>query len=148
MAAAQLTSAVASALRSAGTASFAAALARVHAETPNLYAKVLIHNFPFTVTRNDLITMHRMGDVRVGQVLRLGRVREVGGPSCVLRGAPLLPEGTVEVLATVMEHGQGARRVSMPHRQRKGPRPTKAIKPAMTVLRVQHVRVNASGLRN
>lgn len=118
---------------------FAGALARVGSEAPNLYAKVLIHNFPFTVAKHDLITTHRMKDVRVGQVLRLSRVREVGSPSFTLRGAPLVPEGSVEVLATVLEHGKGALKITMPHRQRKGPRPVKILAPPMTVLRVQDI---------
>lgn len=121
---------------------FGEALAKIGSQASNLYAKIFIHNFPFTVTRHDLITMHRMKDVRVGQVLRLDKIREVGSPSYTLKGAPLLPEGSVEVLATVVEHGKGARRVTLPHKQRKGPRPTKAISPHKTVLRIQDIIIN------
>lgn len=122
-------------------AKFADALGRLKGQAPNLYAKLLIHNFPFTVTRNDLLTTHRMKDVQVGQVLRLDRIREIGSASYTLKGAPMLPEGSAEVLATVMEHGRGARKVQMPHKQRKGPRPTKAISPLTTVLRIQDIRI-------
>ncbi len=118
---------------------FSEALCRLKTEVPNLYAKLLIHNFPFTVTRNDLLTTHRMKDVKLGQVLRLDRIREVGSASYTLKGAPLLPEGVVEVLATVIEHGTGAKHIKMPHKQRKGPRPTKAIIPLTTVLRIQDI---------
>lgn len=126
--------------------SFAEALGKLGRQTPNLYAKLLIHNFPFTVTRNDLLKTHRMKDVQVGQVLRLDRIREIGSPDYTLKGAPLLPEGSVEVFATVMEHGRGARQVTMPHKQRKGPRPTKAISPLTTVLRIQDIRINGPAL--
>lgn len=118
------------------------ALAKLKSQSPNMYAKILIHNFPFSVTRHDLITTHRIRDLQVGQIVTFGSIREIGSPSYILRGAPLLPEGSVQVVATVMEHGRGARKVSMPHRQRKGPRPTKAIKPATTVLRVQEIQIN------
>jgi len=114
---------------------------KLRSEAPNLYAKILIHNFPFTVTRNDLVTTHRMKDLHVGQVVRLDRIREIGSSSFTLKGAPLLPNGSAEVIATVMEHGIGARKVKLPHRQRKGPRPTKAISPHMTVLRIQDIRI-------
>lgn len=122
--------------------SFVTALAKIKKESPRLYAKLLIHNFPFTVTRSDLLTTHRMKDVKVGQVLRLTRIREIGSASYTLKGAPLLPEGSVEVVATVMEHTEGAKKKVMPHLQRKGPRPNKTIKPLVTVLRIQDIQIN------
>ena len=127
------------------TFSFRQALTKL-TQTGPLYAKLLIHNFPFTVTKHDLIRTHRMRDLEVGQIVKLDQVREIGSAQGILKGAPLLPGGSVEVLATVMEHGKGARKVKMPHRQRKGPRPTKAIKPLTTVLRVQEIKINPNPL--
>lgn len=118
------------------------ALQRLRSELPNAYAKIFIHNFPFTVTRHDLITTHRMKDVEVGQVLKLSQIRELGTPSFTVKGAPLLPDGAADVIATVMEHSRGAKKVTLPHRQRKGPRPVKTIKPLTTVLRIQDIRIN------
>lgn len=122
--------------------SFVSAIRKIRTEAPNVYAKLFIHNFPFTVARNDLLTTHRMKDVQVGQVLKLTQIREVGSPSYTLKGAPLLPEGAVEVIATVMEHARGAKKTTMPHLQRKGPRPVKTIKPLTTVLRIQDIKIN------
>lgn len=121
---------------------FKEALQKLSSEAPNLYAKILIHNFPFTVTSRDLLTTHRIKDVKVGQVLRLGRIREIGSPSYTIKGAPLIPEGAAEVIATVVEHGRGARKLTLPHKQRKGPRPTKAISPCTTVLKIQYIQIN------
>lgn len=121
---------------------FTEALSKIRTEVPNLYAKLLIHNFPFTVARHDLLKTHRMKDVQVGQVLRLNQIREIGSPSFTLKGAPLLPVNSVEVFATVMEHGKGAKKTTLPHKQRKGPRPVRTIRPLTTVLRIQDIKIN------
>ena len=40
--------------------------------------QVNIYNFPFTVSRQDRIVLHRLKDVKIGDILRLDRIREIG----------------------------------------------------------------------
>lgn len=115
---------------------------RLRQDYPRLYAKIFIFNFPFTVTKNDLLVTHRIRDVRVGDVVELDQVREVGGPTTLLKGSPLLKPGLVKVLATVMEHGRGAKQEKQEHKQRKGRRPCKRIKPHSTTLRIQDILIS------
>ena len=118
------------------------ALSKISSQHPNVYAKLLIHNFPFTVVRTDLLVTHRMRDVLVGDVIELDEVREVGSADYKLRGLPLLPKGAVRVRAVVMEHTEGAKKRARMRRQRKGRRPMRTIKPLITSLRIQDVLVD------
>lgn len=115
------------------------ALEKINSQYPNVYAKLLIHNFPFTVTRTDLLVTHRMRDVQVGDVIELEEVREVGSTDYKLRGSPLIPKGAVRVHAVVMEHTEGAKKRARMRRQRKGRRPMRTIKPLITTLRIQDI---------
>lgn len=115
------------------------ALSRINSQYPNIYAKLLIHNFPFTVVRTDLLVTHRMRNVLVGDVVELDEVREVGSTDYKLRGLPLLPKGAVRVRAVVMEHTEGAKKRARMRRQRKGRRPMRTIKPLITTLRIQDI---------
>ena len=118
------------------------ALGKVKSQGPKLYAKLLIHNFSFTVTPKDTVITHRMRDVKVGDVLHLDQIREVGSKDYTVRGHPLLPEGSVSVKATVMEHTEGAKKRARMRRQRKGRRALRTIKPLITVLRIQDISIN------
>lgn len=118
------------------------ALEKINSQYPHVYAKLLIHNFPFTVTRTDLLVTHRMRDVQVGDVIELDEVREVGSTDYKLRGTPLIPKGAVRVHAVVMEHTEGAKKRARMRRQRKGRRPMRTIKPLITTLRIQDIFIN------
>ncbi|PJF20057.1 Aconitate hydratase [Paramicrosporidium saccamoebae] len=115
------------------------ALGRIQSQQPSVYAKLLIHNFPFSVVRTDFIVTHRMPDVQVGDVITLDEVREVGSARYKLRGLPLLPGGAVKVTATVMEHSNGLKQRARTRKQRKGRRAMRTIKPRTTTLRVQDI---------
>lgn len=118
------------------------ALKKIKVQDPNLYAKLLVHNFPFTVVQTDLLVTHRMKDVQVGDIITLDNVREVGSTDYKLCGRPVLPKGSVSVTATIMEHTHGAKVRARMRKQRKGRRPLKTIKPPVTILRVQKIHVN------
>ena len=115
------------------------ALEKIQSQYPNVYARLLIYNFPFTVTRSDLVVMHRIKGVQVGDIIELDRILEVGSKDYKLRGQPCLPAGSVKVRATVMEHTHGAKKRAKMRRQRKGRRPLLTIKPLVTTLRVQDI---------
>lgn len=120
------------------------ALGKIKGQHPHLYAKILIHSFPFTVSQTDLIATHWIKDTQVGDVLTLDEVREVGSPDYKLCGLPLLPKGSVQVRATVVEHTRGAKTRARMRKQRKGRRALRTIKPLMTVLRIQEIVVSAA----
>jgi large subunit ribosomal protein L21 len=115
------------------------AISKILSQKTVMYAKLLIHNTPFTVCRTDFITTHRMGDVSVGDVINLTEIREIGTTDYRLKGQQLLPKGLATVTATVMEHTHGEKVRAKMRRQRKGHRPLKTIKPRITILRVQDI---------
>ena len=109
---------------------------------PKLYATLHIFSFRFTVTKNDLIVCHRLKGVRLGDVLTLNRVREIGSPDGKLVGRPWINPNYYTVEACVIEHGKGDRtRCRLPYK-RKGIRRERYSEPLTTVLRVRDVRVN------
>lgn len=121
-----------------------AALTKMSLDIPtptSIYAKILIHNFPFTVTKNDTIITHRIRDVRVGDIIRLERIRELGTANYTLKAKHTLTPPPAVVTATVMEHGHGRWREAPRKRQRKGRRPKRTLKPALTILRINDIRL-------
>ena len=123
----------------ASSMTIADAVGRINSQKTSVYAKLLINNTPFTVHRADLIITHRLKGTNVGDVLSLKVMREIGSKDYRLAGTPLLPRGIAEVRATVVEHTVGAKKRAKMRRQRKGRRPLKTIKPAVTVIRVQDI---------
>lgn len=129
----------ASSLKDGGMATALASLQRAY---PRLYAKIYLHNMPFTVRPLDYIWTHRMRDVKPGDVLRLSRITEIGSADATWRGHPWIRYKGVEVTATVMEHSRGTKVSAKEHLQRKGRRPKRTIKPCTTLLRIQDIRIN------
>lgn len=121
---------------------FKDALNQIISQKSSVYAKLLIHNIPFTVHRSDLIVTHRMPKSNVGDVLSLNVIREIGSKDYKLAGTPILPQGVAEVRATVLEHTTGSKKRAKMRRQRKGRRPLKTIKPLVTLIRVQDIIIN------
>jgi large subunit ribosomal protein L21 len=118
------------------------ALMKLKSEEPELYAKVFINVRLLTITVNDLITCHRLKDTKLGQVLLLDRVVEIGSKNYTLSGSPLINSSWFRVEAVVLEHGRGARVKAKVHKQRKGRRRTCTIKPHTTTLRIRRIAIN------
>lgn len=115
------------------------ALSSLRSSYPNLYARINLHNMPFTVRPRDYIWTHRMKDTIPGDIIILDRIRELGSKEATLRGRPWIKNKRVLVMATVLEHSRGAK-VKVPvHRQRKGRRPKLTIKPHATLLRIRDI---------
>lgn len=119
--------------------SAASLLQKVAEEGPNFYAKVNIYNFPFTVSKYDTITMHRLKDIQVGSVLKLTNVRELGSQSWTIKGRPWIDPQTVHVEALVLEHGRGAKVKAKQPKRRKGHTPLRTIKPLTTTLLIRDI---------
>lgn len=114
-------------------------LSLLHSSYPNLYARIHLHNMPFTIRPRDYIWTHRMKDTKPGDIIILDRVRELGSKDATLQGKPWIKDARVMITATILEHSRGAK-VNVPeHRQRKGRRPKLTIKPHTTLLRIRDI---------
>ena len=88
-----------------------------------------------------MLTVPRLNDVKVGDVLRLSNILEVGSREFTLRGGPkILPEH-VRVEATVVEHTNGKMEVIFKKKRRKGYQKTITHKQTYTRLRVGSIDV-------
>ncbi|KAI8072193.1 uncharacterized protein B0P05DRAFT_588875 [Gilbertella persicaria] len=55
------------------------------------YAVAEIAGRPFLITKNDKVIVNRLKDVKVGDVLKLDKVRELGSKDYTLKGSPYIP---------------------------------------------------------
>lgn len=92
---------------------------------PAHYVVAQLHNRSHLLTPSDILTLPRIKDVAVGDVIRLTRVLEVGSRDYTLRSTPRrlrneerrsLSEREVEVRALVLEHTRGPMIVRTKHR--------------------------------
>lgn len=116
-------------------------LEKVSEQYPKLYAKVNIFNFPFTVSRQDRIVMHRLKDVQVGDIIKLDRVREVGSPDYTIKGRPWINPEYCHVEACVIENGRGAKVLAKEPKRRKGHQRKVTIKPLTTTLLIRDIKI-------
>ncbi|KAI8354660.1 sphingosine-1-phosphate lyase [Blakeslea trispora] len=68
------------------------------------YAIAEISGRPYLITKNDKVIVNRLKDVKVGDVLKLDKVRELGSKDYTLKGSPYVPENVFNINATVIEH--------------------------------------------
>ena len=84
----------------------------------------------------DLLTVPRLKDVQVGDVLALSEIHEVGSREFTMRGSPVIPPQKVRVEATVVEHTKGKMEVIFKKKRRKGYQKTIKHKQTYTRLRI------------
>lgn len=84
----------------------------------------------------DLLTVPRLNDVAVGDVLELDNVHEFGSREYTLRGTPHLPPAVVKITATVVEHTKGQMEFIVKKKRRKGYKKTIQHKQTYTRLRI------------
>ena len=116
-------------------------LQKISEEYPRLYAKVNIFNFPFTVSRQDRIVLNRLKDVKIGDVLRLDRIREIGSPSFTIKGHPWINPKYCNIEACVIENGRGAKVEAKKPKKRKGHQKNSTIKPLTTTLLIRDIKI-------
>jgi large subunit ribosomal protein L21 len=95
----------------------------------------------YILAPRDLLTVPRIRDAAVGDVLKLSSVHEVGSRQYTLRGNPELPAGTVNVLATVVEHTKGRMERIIKFKRRKGYKKTIEHKQTYTRLRIGPIEI-------
>lgn len=108
---------------------------------PSHYIIASIYQRRFLLTPRDVVTVPRMKDVKVGDVIRLEKIHEVGSRDYTLRsseGEFLKPEA-VYVQATVIEHTKGQMERIVKFKRRKGYQKTIEHKARYTRLRVGEI---------
>lgn len=79
--------------------------------------------------------------MKVGDVLALDEIHELGSREYTLRGNPTIPISKVKVQATVVEHTKGKMEFIFKKKRRKGYQKTKQHKQTYTRLRVGDIEI-------
>ncbi|KAI8884673.1 hypothetical protein K501DRAFT_284724 [Backusella circina FSU 941] len=103
------------------------------------YAVAEIAGRPYLITKNDKVIVNRLNDVKVGDVLKLDKVRELGSKDYTLKGAPFVSEGVYDIHATVIEHTKSKMLQIVKKKRRKNYKRTIEHKQTHTVLRISKV---------
>lgn len=94
----------------------------------------------YLLAPRDLLTIPRLKSARVGDRLSLSHIHEVGSRDYTLRGeengSGILPQGIVNVEATVVEHTKGAMERIVKFKRRKHYQKTVTHKQPYTRLRI------------
>jgi len=111
---------------------------------PSQYVIATFLGRRYILSPRDLLTVPRIRDVGVGDVLSLSAIQELGSRQYTLRGDPVLPHGTVNVTATVVEHTKGRMEKIVKTKRRKGYRKTIEHKQTYTRLRIGPIEIGTS----
>jgi large subunit ribosomal protein L21 len=106
---------------------------------PSQYVVASFLGREYILTPRDLVTVPRIRDVKVGDVLTLDAIHELGSREYTLRGNPTIPPSKVKVEATVIEHTKGAMEFIFKKKRRKGYRKTVQHKQPYTRLRISKI---------
>jgi large subunit ribosomal protein L21 len=106
---------------------------------PSHYVIASIVGKRLILTPRDLVTVPRLKDVNVGDVLQLNAIEELGSREYTLRGNPYIGEDVVSVSATVVEHTKGTMERIVKFKRRKGYKKTIKHKQTYTRLRVHDI---------
>ncbi|RDX54302.1 hypothetical protein K466DRAFT_536569 [Polyporus arcularius HHB13444] len=103
---------------------------------PSQYVVASLAGRKYLLTSRDLLTVPRLKDVKVGDVLRLSDIHEIGSREYTVRGNPVIPSEQVRVEATVVEHTKGRMELIFKKKRRKGYERTVQHKQTYTRLRI------------
>ncbi|KAH9839898.1 ribosomal protein L21-like protein [Rhodofomes roseus] len=103
---------------------------------PSQYVVASVAGRKYLLAPRDLLTVPRLKDVQVGDVLALSQIHEVGSREFTMRGSPTIPPEKVNVEATVVEHTKGRMEVIFKKKRRKGYQKTIKHKQTYTRLRI------------
>jgi large subunit ribosomal protein L21 len=108
---------------------------------PNHYAVASFVGKRLLIAPRDLVTVPRLKDVGVGDVLQLDAIEEVGSREYTLRGSPYIPESIVSIMATVVEHTKGLMERIEKKKRRKGYHRTIKHKQPYTRIRINDISI-------
>ncbi|KAF5377811.1 hypothetical protein D9757_008105 [Collybiopsis confluens] len=103
---------------------------------PSQYVVASVVGRKYLLAPRDVLTIPRLRDVKVGDVLTLDEIHELGSREYTLRGNPTISPSAVRVEATVLEHTKGAMEFIYKKKRRKGYQKTKKHKQTYTRLRI------------
>ncbi|RDB23442.1 Homocitrate dehydratase, mitochondrial [Hypsizygus marmoreus] len=108
---------------------------------PSQYVVASFAGRKYILTPRDLLTVPRLRDVKVGDVLALDEIHELGSREYTLRGNPVIPPSHVKVEATVVEHTKGKMEFIFKKKRRKGYQKTITHKQPYTRLRIGNIEI-------
>ncbi|KIK08927.1 hypothetical protein K443DRAFT_83643 [Laccaria amethystina LaAM-08-1] len=108
---------------------------------PSQYVIASFAGKKYILTPRDLLTVPRLRDVKVGDVLRLDEIHELGSREYTLRGNPVISPSRVQVEATVVEHTKGTMEYIFKKKRRKGYQKTIQHKQTYTRLRIGDIEI-------
>jgi large subunit ribosomal protein L21 len=120
--------------------STAAALDFIRSQ-PSQYVVASIVGRKYILTPSDTLSIPRLRDVNVGDVLLLDEINELGSRDFTLRGNPSIPASRVQVHATVLEHTKGPMEFIYKKKRRKGYQKRKTHKQTYTRLRIGDIHI-------
>lgn len=108
---------------------------------PSQYIVATVAGRKYLLAPRDILTVPHLTDVRVGDVLALSDIHELGSREYTLRGNPVIPTSKVKVEATVIEHTKGKQEVVIKRKRRKGYYKTIRNKHPYTRLRIGPIEI-------
>ncbi|KAF9929253.1 hypothetical protein BGZ67_006422 [Mortierella alpina] len=107
------------------------------------YAVAEIKNRPYLITKNDIIVLDRLKDVKLGDVIELNQIKELGSKDYAIQGKPYVSSEYYSIKATVIEQPKGKIIETFKKKRRKHFQRRYHIKPLHTLLRVSELEVKA-----
>jgi len=120
----------------AETPSNTSAALRLIRSQPSQYIIATLAGRRYLLTPRDVLTVPRLRDVKVGDVLALTEIHEIGSREYTLRGDPCISTGLVNVSATILEHTKGRMEFIFKKKRRKGYQKTIQHKQTYTRIRI------------
>ncbi|KAG8926523.1 hypothetical protein FRC02_008840 [Tulasnella sp. 418] len=103
---------------------------------PSRYVVASVVGRKYLLAPRDLLTVPRLNDLKVGDTISLTDIHEIGSRDYTVRGEPLIPQNTIDVKATVVEHTKGSMESIFKKKRRKGYEKTIQHKQTYTRLRI------------
>jgi len=111
---------------------------------PNHYVVASLAGRKYLLAPRDVLTVPRLKDVNVGDVLALTEIHELGSREYTLRGHPCISQSQVSVAATVLEHTKGRMEFIFKKKRRKGYQKTIQHKQPYTRIRIGPIEISSS----
>lgn len=117
------------------------ALSLMKEEDEKIYAKIILNGQHFTITPGDLLITHRLVDTKIGDVLKIKQIYELGTPSYTIRNNSFISHDKCSIMATVVANTRGAKVHRKIVYRRKVQQPSKNLKPHISVLRIKEISI-------
>lgn len=106
---------------------------------PSHYVIATFAGRKYLIAPRDLLTVPRLRDVNVGDIVTLDQIHELGSREYTIRGNPVISPERVKVQATVVEHTKGNMEFIFKKKRRKGYQKTVTHKQPYTRLRIGNI---------